>query len=95
VFGTNTDHLAMPLVDLRSGERVRYRFSFGAGLGPGGYSVAIALHSTDTHVINNYEWRDLALVFNVVNMSRPSFVGNAWLPPGVSVERYTAAASGA
>lgn len=93
VFGTNTDHLAMPLADLRSGERVRYRFSFGAGLGPGGYSVAIALHSTDTHVINNYEWRDLALVFNVVNMSRPSFVGNAWLPPDVSVERYPAAAS--
>jgi lipopolysaccharide transport system ATP-binding protein len=90
VFGTNTDHLARPLVDVQAGERARYRFSFAAGLGQGSYSVAVALHSTDTHLIDNYEWRDLALVFNVVNMSRQDFVGNAWLPPEVAVERFPA-----
>jgi lipopolysaccharide transport system ATP-binding protein len=41
-------------------------------------------------LIDNYEWRDLALVFNVVNMSRQDFVGNAWLPPEVAVERFPA-----
>ena len=93
VYGTNTDYLAKPLADARRGEYVKYRFSFGARLGQGSYSVAIALHSTDTHLIDNYEWRDLALVFNVVNMSRPYFVGNAWLPPQVAVERSVAGPS--
>jgi lipopolysaccharide transport system ATP-binding protein len=87
VFGTNTDHMEKPLRNLGPGEHATFLFSFIAALGPGSYSVAVALHSTDTHVINNYEWRDLALVFNVVNMSHPNFVGNAWLPPDVLVER--------
>jgi lipopolysaccharide transport system ATP-binding protein len=87
VFGTNTDHMQRPLRNLGAGDHATFLFRFTAGLGPGSYSVAVALHSTDTHVINNYEWRDLALVFNVVNMSRPNFVGNAWLPPDVAVER--------
>jgi lipopolysaccharide transport system ATP-binding protein len=76
-----------PLLGLQSGDQPSVLFHFAASLGPGSYSVAVALHSSDTHVINNYEWRDLALVFNVVNMSRPSFVGTAWLPPVVVVER--------
>ena len=87
MFGTNTDYMEMPLRDLAAGEHAMFRFRFVASLGPGSYSVAVALHSTESHIVNNYEWRDLALVFNVVNMSRPAFVGNAWLPPDVVIER--------
>ncbi len=90
VFGTNTDYMEQPLRDLAAGERARFRFRFAASLGPGSYSVAVALHSTESHIVNNYEWRDLALVFNVVNMSRPTFIGNAWLPPSVVVEQVVA-----
>jgi len=43
--------------------------------------VAIALHASDTHIAQNYEWRDLALVFNVMNIDKEAFVGVAWLPP--------------
>ncbi|HCL52398.1 MAG TPA: sugar ABC transporter ATP-binding protein, partial [Pseudomonas sp.] len=42
-----------------------------------------ALHAADAHVVDNYEWRDLALVFNVVNVSESTFVGLAWIPPTV------------
>ena len=87
VFGTNTDHMQRPLTDLEAGTHVAFRFRFSANIGPGSYSIAVALHSTDSHVIDNYEWRDLALVFDVVNAGHPSFVGNAWLPPQVEVER--------
>ena len=87
MFGTNTDYMEMPLRDLAAGEHAMFRFRFVASLGPGSYSVAVALHSTESHIVNNYEWRDLALVFNVVNMSRPAFVGNAWLPPDVVIKR--------
>ena len=43
--------------------------NFSANLGPGTYSVQTALVSTDTHLVNNYEWRDLAIVFNVININ--------------------------
>lgn len=83
VFGTNTHHLQCIRTDLIEGELLKYSFRFPANLGVGSYSVAIALHASDTHIADNYEWRDLALVFNVVNMSERTFVGLAWIPPTV------------
>jgi lipopolysaccharide transport system ATP-binding protein len=83
VFGTNTHHLKCQRTDLREGELLTYRFRFLANMGVGSYSVAIALHASDTHIADNYEWRDLALLFNVVNMSEKTFVGLAWIPPTV------------
>ena len=83
VFGTNTHHLECVRTGLRDGDMLSFAFRFKASLGVGSYSVAIALHATDSHIADNYEWRDLALVFNVVNMSKSTFVGLAWLPPTV------------
>lgn len=87
MFGTNTDLKQMPQLEVQSGEELLYRFEFEANLGAGSYSVATALVSTDTHLVNNYEWRDLALVFNVVNMSRPHFEGCAFIDPVIHIER--------
>lgn len=83
VFGTNTHYLDCKLEALRAGEVVEYRFGFPANLGVGSYSVAVALHATHSHIARNYEWRDLALLFNVINISREEFVGLAWIPPSV------------
>jgi lipopolysaccharide transport system ATP-binding protein len=83
VFGTNTHHLKCVRTDLQEGAVLTYEFRFPAMLGVGSYSVAVALHATDSHIADNYEWRDLALLFNVVNMSKGSFVGLAWIPPTV------------
>lgn len=85
VFGTNTHHTEQALEQVRAGQRVEFRISFPMNFGQGSYSVSTALVSTDTHLVNNYEWRDLALVFTVSNMSRPIFVGSAWVPPKVEV----------
>ncbi|MBD8472771.1 ABC transporter ATP-binding protein [Pseudomonas sp. CFBP 8770] len=83
IFGTNTHHLDCKLVAPEAGGLVSYTFQFAANLGVGSYSVAVALHTSDTHIAENFEWRDLALVFNVTNISRKPFVGSAWLPPRV------------
>ncbi|NIF29512.1 ABC transporter ATP-binding protein [Pantoea sp. Tr-811] len=83
VFGTNTHHLNCVRRDLTEGTLLSYQFRFPANLGVGSYSVAVALHASDAHVVDNYEWRDLALVFNVVNVSESTFVGLAWIPPAV------------
>ena len=36
------------------------------------------MSSSDSHLVNNYERRDLALVFNVSNINKPYFAGLAW-----------------
>lgn len=87
IYGTNTDLTKQPFEFLRAGVLIRYEISFSANLGPGTYSVQIALVSTDTHLVNNYEWRDLALVFNVVNINKPHFAGLAWIPPEIGVSQ--------
>jgi lipopolysaccharide transport system ATP-binding protein len=59
-------------------------------LGPGSYSVTVALHSNVTHLEDNYDWWDKALVFEVVRGTELFFVGVAHLPgveATVSVDR--------
>ncbi len=87
VFGTNTHHLQRPELELQAGETLTCRFRFAASLGHGSYSVATAIADSETHLTRNYEWRDLALVFQVVNMTMPLFVGTVYLPTTVELER--------
>ena len=85
VFGTNTFHMGRTLPPVAAGERLTLSFRFTLDLGPGSYSIATALHSADTHLVDNYEWRDLALVFQVVNLQHLYFEGSTWLDPELDV----------
>ena len=85
MFGTNTDLKKKELTDVPAGSRVTFRFTFPARLGPGSYSVQTALTSTDTHLVHNYEWRELALVFNIVNVDKEPFAGSNWIDPRIDV----------
>ncbi len=87
MYGTNTHLKELPLYDVVAGNTVTYSFEFDMNLGAGTYSIATAIVSTDTHLIDNYEWRDLALLFTVVNMRRPHFEGCAWLDPHIEIVR--------
>ncbi len=85
MYGTNTDLKSQPLLNIPAGTRWIFNIFFNTNLGPGTYSVQTSLTSTDTHLINNYEWRDLALVFRVVNVSRSHFVGCSWIEPRIQI----------
>jgi lipopolysaccharide transport system ATP-binding protein len=85
VYGTNTDLKQQVLENVPADSTIRFDIAFPANLGPGNYSVQTALVSTDTHLVNNYEWRDLALVFNVINIDKPTFVGVAWIDPTIAI----------
>jgi len=87
IFGTNTHHLQKILYKLKQGEQLNYQFDFPLNLGEGSYSIAIAIHTSDTHLIKNYEWRDLAYVFNVININEQPFVGVSWMPPKMRYSR--------
>lgn len=86
VFGTNTYHHGKQIEYAKSGANITVKFDFNANLGPGTYSVSIALHKTESHLSENYEWQDLALVFHVINVSQKFFIGTNWMEPEIEVE---------
>ena len=87
VFGTNTFHTKQLIKALHTGQRVRYVLRFPANLGEGSYSISFALHDAENHLAKSYEWRDRAIVFNVVIVGKDHFVGLAWLPSSIEVQR--------
>jgi lipopolysaccharide transport system ATP-binding protein len=87
MFGTNTYHTGQVLEELKAGDRYEFRAKFDMTLGSGAYSISTALVSTDTHLVNNYEWRDLAHVFTVINVDKTYFVGMSWMPSETYIEK--------
>jgi lipopolysaccharide transport system ATP-binding protein len=86
-WGTNTWHTGQVVESPRAGERLEFRLDFTCTLGPGSYSFSPALVSTDTHLVDNYEWIDNALVFDVVNADRSYFIGTNWLDAVFVIDR--------
>ncbi|MNB67442.1 Teichoic acids export ATP-binding protein TagH [compost metagenome] len=89
MYGINTHRQNQALENVRAGERITYRFAFVMGLGKGNYSVALSLSRLDSHLDRNYEWRDLGLVFHVINNRREDFVGCSWLNAQTTINRHT------
>ncbi len=92
VYGTSTWNLGQrALRDVPVGALTRVDYAIPAlNLGPGSYSITVALHSDVTHLEDNYDWWDKALVFEVVRGPESFFVGVAQLPgieATVSVDR--------
>jgi lipopolysaccharide transport system ATP-binding protein len=87
VFGINTHLTDQVQNDVLAGETLTFEFAFPANLGPGSYSVSTSLSSTENHLTDNYDWRDLALVFTVVNTTQAHFAGCAWIEPNITIEK--------
>lgn len=85
IYGTNTHHTGQALESVPAGSVVDYSIRFPMAFGAGTYSISTALVSTETHLENNYEWRDLALIFTIANLDKPFFVGTAWVPPSIEL----------
>lgn len=89
MYGINSYRLKQTLEGVRAGERVIYRYTFPMRLGPGNYSVSLSVSKRDSHLDGNYEWRDCAMLFQVVNSSRENFIGYSWLGAELAVDRPT------
>lgn len=86
IFGTNTYHTKQIQYDVKSGTELLFNVQFPANFGEGSYSVQLALVSTDTHLVNNYEWRDLAYVFKIANLAKDYFIGMSWLDSIIEIK---------
>jgi lipopolysaccharide transport system ATP-binding protein len=78
MFGTNTFYTNQLLSNPRVGSEYVFTVNFDANLGTGSYSVHLSLVREFSHIDANYEWRDNALVFEVVNRDKYFFVGSQW-----------------
>ncbi|MEO1880205.1 MAG: ABC transporter ATP-binding protein [Methylococcales bacterium] len=86
IYGTNTWHTKQVINHPQAGEEYQFVIAFPANFGVGSYSVETALHDRDTHITNNYEWRNLALVFNIINIDKNQFAGCNWMNPNIMVK---------
>jgi lipopolysaccharide transport system ATP-binding protein len=80
VFGTNTYHAAPIAETCVAGDELEVEFEIELNLGPGRYTVTMAVHSEATHLVENYDWWDKVMVFEVMPGPPPHFVGTARLP---------------
>lgn len=89
MYGTNTWHTKQVIENPKVGEQYEFVLKFPAIFGVGSYSVQIALVDKDTHLTANYEWRDMALVFNVINVDKTTFTGCLWNEPKILIKELT------
>lgn len=87
MYGTNTWHTKQTIHNLSEGDLLAYHIHFSMNLGPGTYSISTALVSSETHMSDNYEWRDLAYVFEVNNKDKVQFAGSVWLHPKIEIDQ--------
>lgn len=87
VFGTNTHYLKRKVELSAPGSELGFDFKFHANLGVGSYSITTAIHADESHIVANYEWKDHAMVFQVVNANKAQFEGTAWLPPILEIKQ--------
>jgi lipopolysaccharide transport system ATP-binding protein len=86
IYGTNTHLKGLSIDDAEMGAEIEFSITFSANLGVGSYSIQTALVGSDTHLENNYEWRDMAHIFEVINIQLPQFVGVAWIDPDIKIK---------
>lgn len=89
MYGTNTWHTNQAINKLQQGDEYLFVLSFPAHFGVGSYSVQTALVNHDTHLTANYEWRDMALMFNVININKTQFSGCLWNEPNITIKCLT------
>jgi lipopolysaccharide transport system ATP-binding protein len=87
IYGTNTSYTDQAVCGLHTGEIVVFEATFPANLGTGSYSVSVALAGAESHLVRNFQWKDMALIFTVANVDHPVFVGLAHIPPRFDIRR--------
>ena len=87
IYGTNTWHTEQMIETPKEGDMYDFSISFPANFGVGSYSIQTALVDRDTHLTANYEWRDLAVVFNIANIDKTHFAGVVWNEPEIRIEK--------
>lgn len=85
MYGTNTELTKQVIQQVAAGDRNEFRITFVANLGVGSYSIVTALMAHASNVDSRFEWKDRALMFEVINRSKTEFIGCLWMEPRIEI----------
>lgn len=85
VYGTNTWQQQVSTGSCRPGDLLEVGFRIPLNLGPGEYSLTVALHTLESHVHDSFDWIDRLLVFRILSPPAARFTGTAFLRPTLDV----------
>jgi len=85
VFGTNTYHLETQKLKFQKGDKAIVEFKLQLNLGYAHYSLTVGVHSKDSHLVDNYDWWDQCLVFQIIPNNSFKFRGLVSLPVDVQI----------
>lgn len=86
IYGTNNYLFHQDVKRVRKGTRHKFSFFVPLNLGVGNYSITVACTGDPSHVVSNYEWIELAKVFQVVNVLEFPFGGHVYLKSRMEIE---------
>jgi lipopolysaccharide transport system ATP-binding protein len=89
MYGINSYRLGKSIEHLSAGDQFVCCFEFEMKLGKGNYSISTGVSKMESHLADNYEWRDGGFVFSVLNTKKPDFVGCASLDATLAVQHIT------
>lgn len=85
-FGTNIAMHNKMIYNLKKETRLEISFEFILNIGEGNYSISTAFIGDGTHIEKNYEWLELATVFQVLNTKKYPFSGYTYLENKVEIK---------
>ncbi len=89
IFGTNSFCSNHSRKAFKKGEQLHAIFSLPLNIGEGTYSLTVAIHAHDTHLSENFDWWDCALIFQIVPGPNNPFIGVAYLSSTVQINEGT------
>lgn len=87
LFGMTSKDYGVEIYNLDTLEEMIIVYKFHANFGIGAFSISTALAKGVSHLEGNCEWKDLAAFFNVINVSKPQFIGLSWIPLDINMQR--------
>jgi len=89
MYGINSYRLGQPIEHLSAGDQLVCCFQFEMNLGKGNYSITAAISRTESHLAENYEWRDGGFIFSVLNTKKTDFVGCVSLDATLAIQHIS------
>lgn len=80
IYGTNTFLQQAAIGKCEIGTTTQVSFAFPVNLGPGHYSLTIAVHDGANHIQGNYDWWEHADTLQVIHGNENTFIGTTYLP---------------
>jgi lipopolysaccharide transport system ATP-binding protein len=87
VFGTNTVEMQKVTGSFAAGENATFSFRMPLNIGPGEYTLSVAIHSGRTHESDCYHWKDRVALLKILPRSDYHFLGVAALSPEFTLSR--------